>query len=96
MTSFVGFCILTPQSKAVNCDKAIKRLRNSGLLFKGNSHSVRSKLNGVRFPNNKARYLVAARKFLKNKGNSNINSVLNRNETFKTREWLVKNIKGLG
>ena len=60
------FCILTPQSKAAVCDKAIEDLKESGVLFTGDRGSIRRKLYGVRFPNNKARYIVEARSFLKN------------------------------
>lgn len=91
------FCILTPQSKAVYCDEAIKNLRKSGLLFNGNKNAIKTKLKRVRFPNNKTAYLMAARKFFKNgKGPLDIKSKLEANDTFKTRDWLVKNIKGLG
>ncbi|UCH11872.1 MAG: N-glycosylase/DNA lyase [Candidatus Omnitrophota bacterium] len=86
------FCILTPQSKAVNCDKAIKELRKAGLLFKGNVHEIKTKLKGlVRFHNNKAVYIIAARKFFKDGSRA-----LDIDDPYKTRDWLVKNIKGLG
>ncbi len=86
------FCILTPQSKAVNCNKAIKELRKGDLLFKGSVHEIRTKLKGlVRFHNNKAAYIAAARKFFKNGSKA-----LDIDDSYKTRDWLVKNIKGLG
>ena len=79
------FCLLTPQSKAVNCDKAIKQLRKKNILIYGSKKSVAKILKKlVRFHNNKASYIVAARKSFKDF------------EKFKTREWLVQNIKGLG
>ncbi len=92
------FCILTPQSKAFYCDKAIEELRKAGLLFKGNIREIKTKLKGlVRFHNNKASYLVAARRFFKNgKKAIDVKSRLDKNDTFKMRDWLVKNIKGLG
>ena len=78
------FCLLTPQSKAVNCDKAIKELKRTGLLFKGSANSISPKLKGLaRFHNKKAEFLIAARKSFK--GNKKHD-----------RDWLVKNIKGLG
>ena len=88
--SELAFCIFTPGSKAVNCDKAVKQLRNSGLLFNGTKSKVSSAIKGmVRFHNNKANYLVAARKsFTKNE--------IIRKSAFQAREWLVKNIKGIG
>ena len=78
------FCLLTPQSKATSCDRAVKELRKSGLLFKGSERDIKLKLKGLaRFHNKKARYLIAARKTFMNNGKLE-------------RDWLVKNIKGLG
>ncbi len=51
------FCILTPQAKAVVCDGAIRKLLEKDLLFKGSRKDIRPYLKGVRFPNNKAKYL---------------------------------------
>jgi len=78
------FCLCTPQSKAVNCNEAVRRLEKTGDIFSGREKIIANQLKGlVRFHNNKARYIVEAReKFLKNPK--------------LTREWLVKNIKGLG
>jgi len=92
------FCILTPQSKAIYCNRAIEELRKSGLLLKGSISAIKTKLKGrVRFHNNKASYLVAARRFFKNgKKAIDVKSRLDKNDTFKMRDWLVKNIKGLG
>ena len=87
------FCILTPQSKAIYCDKAVKELKARGLLFRGCKELIRTKLKGVRFPNNKAAYLIAARDFFKG---MDLRSKLDKNDVFKTRDWLAKNIKGLG
>lgn len=84
------FCILTPQSKAVYCDEAVKTLRKSGLLLKGSKRAIRPRLQRVRFPNNKTDYLISARKFL------DIKNRLNSDSIPETRDWLVKNIKGLG
>ena len=57
------FCILTPQSKAVNCDRAVKELKKKGILFKGSARDIKAVLKGsVRFHNKKSEYLVAARK----------------------------------
>jgi len=82
------FCILTPQSKAVYCDKAVKELKRSGLLLKGTKASVKSLLKGVRFPNNKASYLISARRCFPPK--------IDTDNPINAREWLVKNIKGIG
>ena len=91
------FCILTPQSKAVNCDKAVKELKKTNLLFAGSGQNIKTILKGLaRFHNKKARYLVIARDRFNNNKKFDIKSKLDINNVFKTREWLVKNIKGLG
>lgn len=92
----LSFCILTPQAKATLCDEAIRRLQKKDLLFRGSEKDIRACLRGVRFPNNKSRYLIAARNFFKNGRGIDIRSKVDTKDIFKTREWLVKNIKGLG
>ena len=61
----LSFCILTPQSKAVNAWKAISTLRDNGLLFNGTAEEIVEYLNIVRFKNNKAKYLVNLREQMK-------------------------------
>jgi len=90
------FCILTPQSKAIYCDEAVKELVRSGLLLKGEKSDIKANLRRVRFPNNKASYLIAARKAFKKRGRFDLKSKIDEGNIFKTREWFVKNIKGLG
>ena len=93
----LSFCILTPQSKAVNAWKAITTLRENGLLFNGSTEDIVEYLNIVRFKNNKAKYLVALREQMQNEKGEIItkdffNSITNVKEK---REWIVKNIKGM-
>lgn len=93
----LSFCILTPQSKAVNAWKAITTLRENGLLFNGSAEDIVEYLNIVRFKNNKAKYLVALREQMQNKKGEIItkdffNSITDVKEK---REWIVKNIKGM-
>jgi len=90
------FCILTPQSKAIICDKAIERLQKDDILFKGDIRRIRTYLKGVRFPNNKARYIIEARNIFKNGHGPDIKSKLDTKDLSKTRDFLVKNVKGLG
>jgi len=90
------FCILTPQSKAVYCDEAIKELKRGGLLVKGDKKALRTRLNKVRFPNNKCAYLLAARKLFSNGNGLNIKNKLNPDDIVQTRHWLAENVKGLG
>ena len=91
------FCILTPQAKAVYCNKAVEDLKKSGLLFRGCSSAISKRLKGsVRFHNNKAAYIVGARKALKNGKGLDVKSRLDKKDVLRTRDWLVGNIKGLG
>jgi len=79
------FCLLTPQTKARNADLVIKQLK--ALDFKNKNFNPKKYLIGIRFHENKAKYLLE----LKNKFDVipfNLNS---RN----LREYLVKNIKGI-
>ena len=90
------FCLLTPQSKAVCCDKVVKDLKRKQLLLKGPKRVVKTHLKGVRFPNNKAAYIITARQLFRDGRGFDIRSKLNIDDIFKTREWFVKNVKGLG
>jgi N-glycosylase/DNA lyase len=84
------FCLLTPQSNAVSCDRAITALKKKGLLLKGTTGEIRKILKSrTRFHNKKADYIVLARScFDKN--------ILKSENKFMIRDWFAKNIKGLG
>ncbi|MFC1570266.1 N-glycosylase/DNA lyase [Candidatus Omnitrophota bacterium] len=90
------FCICTPQSKAVYCDKAVSGLEKSGALFTGNARSIRSGLKAVRFPNNKAGFIVESRKLFTEGGKLRIKNKIDASDIIGTRHWLVRNVKGLG
>lgn len=91
------FCILTPQSKAKVCDSAIKKLVKNNVLFEGSQEGIRQFLDGVRFPNNKARYIAEARDFLSMEGRIKIKENIDSfGDVQELREWLATNIKGMG
>ena len=90
------FCILTPQSKAQTCDNIIYTLKNNRLLFIGNIGQIRPYLRRARFYKNKSRYIIEARRFFLNNGNIKIKNKLDMKDIKKTRDWLVKNVKGIG
>lgn len=93
----LAFCLLTPQSKARCCWDAIEKLVEKDILYKGKSNEILKKLNKVRFKYKKAIYITLARQYFLKNGKLNIKARLNEFTTpFKAREWLVKNIKGLG
>ncbi|MFH1847526.1 MAG: N-glycosylase/DNA lyase [Candidatus Omnitrophota bacterium] len=90
------FCICTPQSKAVYCDKAVSLLKKTGGLFDSGLKGIRKGLDKVRFPNNKARYIIEARDLFRMNGRIKIKQKINTCDILKTREWLVEKVKGLG
>ncbi len=93
----LAFCICTPQSKAINCWNSISNLVKNNLLFVGKEKEIENFLIGVRFPKNKAKYIVEARRFFTESGKLKIKEkIFSFNDTFKLREWLVKNVKGVG
>ena len=93
----LAFCILTPQSKAKSCWDAIVKLKDQNLLLKGNAEQIKQVLNCVRFKNKKTQYLGNARKLFMKDGRVSIRPFLNIfADIYEYREWLVKNIDGIG
>ncbi len=91
------FCLLTPQSKARICDKAVRGLVASGLLTKGSPEEIHPHLEGVRFPNGKAKWIVAAREQFLRDGRWTLKKRLEKfRDTCETREWLAENVLGIG
>ena len=80
------FCLLTPQSNAKKCDKAVSNLRGKNFLHE--AINPKGCIKEIRFYNNKSRYLLGAKDYYKRIG-------LGRNARH-LREFLVANIKGLG
>lgn len=88
------FCLLTPQSKAKLCWRAIEKLKETGLLYNGDQKQVKAWLGAVRFNENKSGYILNARELfpdfkVKQK-------LIELNDPKEMREWLVKNVKGYG
>ncbi len=81
------FCLLTPQSKANLCWNAIEKLKEKNLLLQGSAAGVKKWLAGVRFANNKSKYIIDARRHFPLNISNNAKAM---------REWLVKNVKGIG
>ena len=94
----LAFCFCTPQSNARSCFAAVDFLARSGMLFRGDRETISRHIrSGVRFPENKSRYIVEARRlFTDPMGNLRIKEMLHHSDPLALREWLVKNIKGLG
>jgi N-glycosylase/DNA lyase len=91
------YCLLTPQSRARNCDAAVRGLLQKGLLLKGTMEDVADALPGVRFKETKAERIVAARNLFTGEGAYDLERILQGGTKPKTlREWFVTNVKGLG
>lgn len=82
------FCLMTPGSKAKNCDKAVKILKENDFLNKA-INPARLIKGLVRFHNNKGKYLIDTKKNYKNILNLLIG------EPKKIRENLIKNVRGM-
>jgi len=86
------FCILTANSTAKLGIKIQRELGGEGFL-ELSEVELRKELRqlGHRFPNTRARFIVEARKFC------NIKTIFkNFKDARQAREWLQKNIKGIG
>jgi N-glycosylase/DNA lyase len=90
----LAYCLMTPQSSAVHADRVVTILRDREFLETGFDPEaiLRAKEHYIRFHKNKSKYLLAIRFSLED-----ILSVLSNGLSSVTlREWLVKNVKGLG
>lgn len=94
----IAFCVLTPQSKAVNAWSAINKLIDTKLLFEGKAEEIAEYLNVVRFKNTKAENLVRLRELMTNDKGEFITKQLfsSMKDSFERREWIVKNVRGMG
>jgi N-glycosylase/DNA lyase len=91
------FCLLTPQSKAKSCWKAVERLSGDNLLFDACRDVIANNLTGVRFHHTKAANIERARELFVRNGKFNIRTPIMRFESpFDARDWLVQNVKGFG
>jgi len=95
-----AFCILTPQSKAKVCWNAILEMKKTKKLFYGNEDDLYGSLKGVRFRKRKVHYIVKAREYFSENGELAIKEILSKfiesYGVLKTRDILVKDIKGMG
>jgi len=91
------FCLLTPQSKAKSCFAAVNEFIRNDLLFKGSLGELSRGLNCVRFKNNKAKYILNARKLFVDGSKISIKSRIRQfKDVYQARDWLARNVKGMG
>ena len=87
------FCLLTANFNAERAIVIQTRIDNEFLRLSEKKLAKRLKELGYRFPNTRARYIVAAREYMRN-----IKQKLDvfDDEECKAREWLVREVLGLG
>lgn len=87
------FCLLTPQSKAIICWKCALSIHKASLNKELSEKDIEELIKGVRFKKNKARYIKLALEQLKD---FPLKKLLKEKDSIYMREWLVKNVMGLG
>jgi len=85
------FCILTANFNAEKCIKIQKEIDGGFLTLSENELAKKLMELGHRFPNARARYISDSVKY-----NDSLKDVVLSSSGEELREWLVKNIKGLG
>jgi len=91
------FCLLTPQTKALDCQRAVNILKEKKLLFSGSKEEISKEINFIRFKNHKAEYIVLAREFFFKEKKWLLREFLTSFDDERIlREELVKKIKGIG
>lgn len=88
------YCLLTPQSSAKNADAVVDLLRKRGFAEAGFDPEpvLRDKTHYVRFHRTKSLHLLKVRSHFPHI----LQRLLNGSSARELREWLVKNVKGLG
>ena len=90
----LAYCLMAPQSSAVNADKAIQQLK--AFDFKNTEFNPEQLLYQkeyyIRFHKTKAKHLLTAKEHFQIIHHQRTNG----GTSTELREWLVKNVKGLG
>jgi len=88
------FCLLTPQSKATTCWKAVQRLERKCIITEAAPAQISESLAGIRFNLRKGEYICLARNMFRSR--SLRVTLAEFAGPAAAREWLVENVKGLG
>ena len=88
------YCLLTPQSSAVNASRAVQELQEASFFETGVdvTRVLNNREHYIRFHNTKAKHLQSARE----KFPAIAASLADGTTSSALREWLVHNVKGLG
>jgi len=88
------FCLLTPQSRAKTCWKAVERLEQKCMIAEAAPAQISQELGGVRFHKRKGEYIFLARNIF---SSMSLKATLaGFSDPAAARQWLVENVKGLG
>ncbi len=92
----LAFCVMTPQSRARAALRAVEELKSRGLLLGGGPEEVAEVLrrNGIRFHNQKAKYVVKNRELVR--GDEPRLIELLGEDVHRVREVLVEVVWGFG
>lgn len=86
------FCIMTANCSAAKCIEVHEHIKDGFLTFTEIELTNKFKELGYRFPNIRSNFIIEARENI-----SYLEDVLkSENDRNNLREWIVKNIKGLG
>lgn len=90
----LAYCLLTPQSSAIHADLVIRSLRAASFAERGDNPEpmLREPTQYIRFHRTKAKHLLHARVIFP----AVLQVLDNGRSASEIREWLVKNVKGLG
>lgn len=90
----LAYCLLTPQSSAINATLAVERLKAAGLAERDiDTAAILSRRDSyIRFHNTKARHLSEAKRSFR----EIMRAINNGYSAMELRKWLVQNVKGLG
>lgn len=88
------YCLLTPQSSALHAERTVAHLRAAEFDMRDIDPEpfLRQKENYIRFHKTKTRHLIK----LKNQFPLIATKLMETITSFELREWLVKNVTGLG
>ena len=86
------FCILTANFNAERCIKIFEELNDEFLSLSERELAEKLRILGHRYPRTRAKYIVEARRY----AGSLKNVIENFKDENKLREWLVKNVRGVG
>lgn len=90
----LAYCLLTPQSSALNASRAVEELKHQNFLQSSLNPVplLRQKEFYIRFHNTKGKHLVEVKK----QAAEIVQHLTNGSSSTELREWLVTNVKGIG